>query len=105
MERLGRIDMLLELLDNEPEDLFLNYALGIEYVSAATVVEAEEQFRKVLGLNQNYVAAYYQLGKLYEAKNNHVEALQFYKAGLIKAKLLKDKSLHEFEEAIFMLED
>jgi tetratricopeptide (TPR) repeat protein len=105
MERLGRVDMILELLESNPEDLFLNYALGLEYVSASKFTEATEQFNKVLQLDSTYIPVYYQMGKLSEALSNKEEAIAHYQKGLALAKQKKDKSIHEFEEAIFMLED
>jgi tetratricopeptide (TPR) repeat protein len=107
LKRLARIEMLEQMLEKEPNDLFLNYALGLEYANdLATVANAESQFRAVIELDQNYVAAYYQLGKLFESLLRVPEALEFYKKGLEKARALKDnKSVNEFEEAIFMLED
>lgn len=106
MERLNRIDMLLEMLSKEPEDIFLNYALGIEYVGELDVIQSEIQFKKVLAMNSDYIAAYYQLGKLFESQLKNTKALQFYKLGLEKAKIQKNnKSFNEFSEAIFMLED
>jgi tetratricopeptide (TPR) repeat protein len=105
MERLGRVDMLLELLENDPQDLFLNYALGLEYAGVLKFNEAQQQFKTVLGLDVNYIPCYYQLGKLCEAQSQILEALSYYKQGLEKARQKKDKSVHEFEEAIFLLED
>jgi tetratricopeptide (TPR) repeat protein len=107
MERLGRIDMLIELLRNDTEDVFLNYALGLEYSSdLGTVNEAEQQYKKVLQLNKDYIAAYYQMGKLFESQLKNEQALRYFKDGLAVAKKLNDsKAVNEFEEAIFLLED
>lgn len=106
MERLKRIDMLLEMLSKEPDDVFLNYALGIEYIGELDVVHSEIQFKKVLEMNADYIAAYYQLGKLFESQLKNTEALLYYKLGLEKAKVQKNnKAINEFGEAIFMLED
>lgn len=106
MERLNRIDMLLEMLTKEPNDIFLNYALGIEYVGELDVVQAEFQFKKVLEMEPNYIAAYYQLGKLFESQLKNTEAIEFYKLGLEIARSQKNnKAINEFGEAIFMLED
>ena len=95
------------MLEKEPGDLFLNYALGIEYsAKPLTYPDAESQFKIVLGLNENYIAAYYQLGKLSEALLRAPEAIEYYKKGLEKAIFLKDnKAINEFNEAIFLLED
>ncbi len=95
------------MLLTEPNDIFLNYALGLELVrKPEAFTEAENQFKKVLYLNANYIAALYQLGKLYESLQKNEEALSCFRNGLEKAKALKDnKAINEFGEAIFMLEE
>lgn len=95
------------MLGAEPNDVFLNYALALELTgNEATYLEAEIQFKKVLTLNENYIAALFQLGKLYESHKKNEEALSCFRMGLEKAKILKDnKAVNEFGEAIFMLEE
>ena len=106
MERAGRIDMLLELLQKEPFDTFLNYVLGLEYIEQQDLQRAEIQLKKVVALDEDYIAVYYQLGKLFEGQLRNTEALSYYNTGLEKAKAKKDnKAINEFGEAIFMLED
>lgn len=102
---MSRLESLLELLKSETDDLFLNYALGIEYVALQRHDAAEQQFRKVLALDPGYLGAYYQLGKLLETRNTSA-ALEIYREGLEKAQVKKDnKAVNEFGEAIFLLED
>lgn len=106
MDRLGRIDMLVELLLKEPDDLFLNYALGLEYVAELSLNEAEVQFHKALQIDPDHIPSYYQLGKLFESQLKNDQALRYFKEGLEKAKQQKNnKAINEFGEAIFMLED
>ncbi len=106
MDRLTRIDMVCKLLEQEPNDVFLNYTLGLEHNAELNLVDAETQFKKVIELDKNYIAAYYQLGKLFESQLKNEDALIYFKLGLEKAKELKNnKSANEFEEAIFLLED
>ena len=94
------------MLNDNQNDLFLNYALGVEYFSKNEFTQAEFQFKKTLNIQKDYVAAYYQLGKLFEAQNKISEALAFFKEGLEFAKAQKNnKAVNEFGEAIFMLED
>lgn len=94
------------MLNDNQNDLFLNYALGVEYFSKNEYAQAEFQFKKALSIQNDYVAAYYQLGKLFEAQNKITEALEFFKQGLAFAKTQKNnKAINEFGEAIFMLED
>ena len=103
----ARIESLMSMLEKEPDDLFLNYALGLEYVSDLnTVADAESQFKIVLGLDKNYIPAYYQLGQLFGSLLRIPEALEYYHCGLELAKQQKNnKAINEFGEAIFMLED
>ncbi len=107
MERMNRINSLLSFLEKEPEDPFLNYALGLEYAAdLTTVADAETQFKIVLGIDENYIAAYYQLGQLFASLLRIPESLEYYSKGLEKARLVNDnKAVNEFNEAIFLLED
>jgi tetratricopeptide (TPR) repeat protein len=103
----ARIAKLLAFLKEEPDDIFLQYALGLEYQNDPNLLPlAEQQFRKIIAADENYLAAYYQLGKLHETRGQIAKALEVLKKGLVKAReLKKTKSAAEFEEAIFMLED
>lgn len=106
MERIKRIDALLSMLQAEPKDIFLNYTLGMEYLSENNLNFAEEQFLKVLSIQNDYVPAFYQLGKLYEQKQQNEKAIDILKKGLEHAKTQRNnKAVNEFGEAIFMLED
>lgn len=101
-----RIEQLKTMLAAEPGDLFLNYALGVEYVAQSNWPAALAQFENVLQLNPAYIPAFYQLGKLYEALENSQQALDAYRQGRDLAKIQKNnKALNEFNEAIFMLEE
>lgn len=105
MEKLKRIEALLSMLQTEPNDIFLNYSLAIEYMANNTWDLAEKQLLKVLEIKQDYIPAYYQLGKLHEQQQTE-KALNYFKKGLEFAKEQKNnKAVNEFGEAIFMLED
>lgn len=106
MERSNRIDVILSMLEKEPNDIFLNYSLGLEYVSNNSFSLAEQQFKKVITIQSDYIPVYYQLGKLYELMKNNEEALRILNSGLNYAKTQKNnKAINEFGEAIFMLEE
>ena len=107
MQDDSRIGSLLKMLESEPGDIFLNYALALEYFrSPATVLIGEEQLHKVLKMDPAYVPAYYQLARVYESTGETGKALETYKEGLRYAVEKKDrKAINEFNEAIFMLED
>lgn len=98
--------MLQNMLVNEPNDVFTNYALALEYVSEADYKKAEDQFLKVLEIDRKYLPCYYQLGQLKEKTNETNIALEFYKKGLDLAKEQgNNKAINEINEAIWMLED
>ncbi len=106
MDRYSRKDMVLEMLKTEPNDVFLNYALGIELEANQLFEEAVKQFLKTLAIQTDYFACYYQLGRVAEKMKNEELALEYYKKGLELATLQKDKkAINEFNEAIWLLED
>jgi Tfp pilus assembly protein PilF len=83
MAQNQRIEQLLQFLENEPTDLFLNYALALEY--AADINNTQQallQFEKVLELDMDYIPAFYQLGKLHEALKDNDKALEYYRKGI-----------------------
>ena len=105
MERDNRIEALLVMLQAEPQDVFLNYSLGLEYVATNNFGLAEEQFKKTLKYRSDYIPAYFHLGKLYEQIKNVTEALNCYQIGLEMAKKQNNnKAVNEISEAIFMLD-
>jgi tetratricopeptide (TPR) repeat protein len=106
MEHINRIEALIAMLKAEPKDVFLNYSLGLEYVAEKTLDLALEQFLKVLDFQESYIPVYYQLGKLWEQKEDTENALNYYRKGLEFAMQQKNnKAVNEFREAIFLLED
>lgn len=106
MEKNARIASLKDLLEKEPNDVFLNYVLGIEYQSEGKNESAKTLFLKVLELDPAYIAAYFQLGKLFTELKDTSSALKYLQNGLSLAVEKGDnKAKNEFEEAIFLLED
>lgn len=101
-----RRDSLIEMLEKEPDDLFLNYALAVEFVGEKKYKEAENQFLKTLQLNKEYLPCYYQLGQTAEKLSKEKEALEYYHKGVELAKNQNNnKALNELNEAIWMLDD
>jgi tetratricopeptide (TPR) repeat protein len=101
-----RIASILAMLSAEPDDVFLNYALGLEHIKAGNAEEAKKWLTRSLKLDPGYFTAHYQLGKLAERENDHASAMQWYQTGLeIARQKGQRKAVSEFEEAIFLLED
>ena len=80
-----RLEQLQQMLLQEPNDEFLQYAIAMEYFSASEIQKAIEILEKILSHNKNYLAAYYQLGKCFEAQNKITEAKNIYEQGIVIA--------------------
>ena len=106
MEKLPRKEMIYGMLVKEPNDVFLNYALAMEHLSAEEFKEAEAQLIKVLNINPNYLPCYYQLGQVNEKLGRNDVALTYYRQGIDLAKSQNNnKAIGELNEAIWMLAD
>ncbi|MDZ4711752.1 MAG: tetratricopeptide repeat protein [bacterium] len=100
----SRIEQLQEFLKDDINDSFLKYALALEYVRVKENNTARDCFLKLIKEDENYIASYYQLGKLYESLNEVEKAIEIYKKGIEIAKNIKDaKTLLELQEAYNML--
>jgi len=102
----SRLEQLQQMLLQEPNDEFLQYAIAMEFVSAGEMQKAIDGLEKILNNNKNYLAAYYQLGKCYETQHKITDAKSVYEKGIAIAHAQnKTKTLNELREAIFLLED
>ena len=102
----SRLQHIQEMLKNEPQDSFLNYVLALEYAKTDDVKKAIELIEELLVRNENYLGAYYQLGKYYEQIEQQKSAINTYKKGIVIAQLQNDKkTLGELNEALISLED
>jgi tetratricopeptide (TPR) repeat protein len=100
----SRIEQLQEFLKEDSNDSFLTYALALEYVRVEENDAARDCFLKLIKDDENYLASYYQLGKLYESLNDLENAVGIYKKGIkIAQKSENKKTLLELQEAYNML--
>jgi tetratricopeptide (TPR) repeat protein len=100
----SRIEQLQEYLKEDSNDSFLIYALALEYVRVEKNDTARDCFLKLIEDDENYIASYYQLGKLYESLNEIEKAMEIYKKGIkIAQKSENKKTLLELQEAYNML--
>lgn len=102
----SRLEQLKKMLETEPDDSFLNYALALEYAKNNDMTKAIQVMENIIYLDVNYLGAYYQLGKYYEFIQQTEKAIETYKKGVEIAKLQKNrKTQSELNEAILQLED
>lgn len=103
---MTRIEQLQKMLEQEPDDTFLQYAIAIEHSTAGNLDKALSCLKDVLKNNPDYLAAYYQTGKCYEKLKQFEEAKSIYEKGIeVAQKQNKNKALNELREALFLLED
>jgi tetratricopeptide (TPR) repeat protein len=102
----GRVEQLKKMLETEPHDSFLNYALALEYAGANDYHKAIALLEAIISRDTDYLGAYYQLGKYYELLQQPEKAIQTYKAGIeVAAHQKKRKVELELKEALLQLED
>ncbi len=101
-----RINQIIEFLQEDPKDTFLIYALALEYSKSDTPYLAVQTFKKLIDLHPEYIATYYQLGKLYESLGEKKQATEIYLKGMELAKNdVNKKTYLELKDAYNLLLD
>jgi tetratricopeptide (TPR) repeat protein len=93
---INRIEKLTEMLNDNPTDCFVMFALGLENIKLQNNEAALNLFKKILITDENYSGVYYHLGKLYERLNDTANAEITYEKGLEICKKLKEQ--HNYNE-------
>lgn len=102
----NRLEQLLKFLTESPDDDFLNYALAMEYVGLSDLDNALKLLLNLQEKNPEYLATYYQLGKILELKSDIEEARNMYIKGLeLAIKQKEKKTAAELQSAIDLLDD
>jgi Tfp pilus assembly protein PilF len=79
---MDRMNKLLEMLKNEPQDAFLQHALALEYIKCGDDEKAKDLFENILKTDPAYVGSYYHLGKLLERNGETTRAQMVYETGI-----------------------
>ena len=82
---MSRVDAIRQLLQESPDDTFLLYSLGMELLAAGKAAEAAGQFRRVLELDSQYLAAYRQAAQALRQMGDIASAAQMLRRGLAVA--------------------
>ena len=101
-----RFTMIQEMLKQNPEDSFLHYAVALEFKKHGDLKKAIEMLEELSEKQPDYLATYYQLGKMQEENAQPEKAINTYKKGIDLAKTQNDrKALGELNEALMLLEE
>ncbi len=97
----NRLEKLHEMLEEMPQDIFLNYALAMEYKGLSQHDNALKQLNIVFLLDENHIPNLYQLGVFWMEKSENEKALLYLEKGLHIAKQKKElKTANEFQALI-----
>ena len=101
-----RLELIMDMLEKDPNDPFLLYAVALEYKKIGNFVVAIKQLENLIKSHPQYLGTYYLLGKLYEESDEVAKAIEIYKKGKIIATSIGDhKILGELNEALLLLEE
>ena len=97
---MDRLQLLYNLLADQPDDPFLNHALALEEIKRGRDPEARRLFESLLAQSPDYVGSYYHLGKLLERQGDEQAACEVYERGMAVARTLGDQhALSELQGA------
>lgn len=82
---MSRRDQLQQMLQQSPEDTFLLYALALEERSSGNGEAALSQLDRVLAVDSDYVAAYFQKGQILAGLGRDEQARQVLQEGVAVA--------------------
>lgn len=105
MNTTSRLEQLLEFYREDPNDPFNIYALAMEYWNT-DVQKTKYYLEGLLKWHPNYLATYYQAGKLFGELEEYEKALEIYQLGQKLADALGNaRTLDELKRAEQMIRD
>jgi thioredoxin-like negative regulator of GroEL len=77
--------MLEQFVEKNPLDAFGRYGLAMECMKEGDLAAAETHFKQLIAGHADYVAAYYQYGRMLAAGNRVAEARKILAEGVLRA--------------------
>jgi tetratricopeptide (TPR) repeat protein len=103
---LNRLQLLRQMEEKNNSDAFVKYAIALELINAADYSGAAANFEWLLTNQPDYIATYYQYGRLLALLGETERALKIYQFGIEKALLANDtKTANELRAALEEAED
>ena len=78
----NRLDILKQMVGQDPKNGFARYGLAMEYNNRGDLDQALAEFRTLLQQDENYTAAYYHGGQVLEKLGRLDEARAMYEKGI-----------------------
>ncbi len=100
-----RLEQLRSMLLEEPNDVFLHYAIALELKSINNKPAAMMQLNRLLDIEPGHIPGHYQLALLFAEMERRQEAIEKATAGMLLADDQRDlKALREFRELLQRVE-
>ena len=92
-------EQIQKLLDLEPSDPFMLYAMAQDYAKTNEHEEAVEFYKKTIDADEHYNYAYYHMARSLEALGRNEDAAAILDAGLLAAQQSNDgKAISEISQ-------
>ena len=100
----NRLEILLNMIANNPQDSFARYGLAMEYANSGDLERAVAEYRTLIGFNPDYSAAYFHGGQALEKLGRVEEAREVYEKGIEATSRTGDQHTRsELQAALDML--
>jgi tetratricopeptide (TPR) repeat protein len=103
MVDVSRVTALQEILNQNPNDAFARYALGLEYSGAGDAEAALKQFEKLLAAHPDYTNGYFMSAQTLDRVGRTTEARAMLQKGIESARRTNNR--HAQGEMEAMLEE
>lgn len=101
-----RMDQLRSMLDEEPGDVFLRYAIALELRRAGRPDQAIDDLRGLLNDEPGHLASYHQLALMLSEVGRIRDAVHTCEAGMLQCLVAGDRKAHaEMAELLEQLRD
>ena len=87
---MSRREQLQSMLQSEPDDVFLNYALAKAFIEEGRVDDGLAQFRRTLELDPDHVASYFQMAQVLATEGDIDESRRVVSQGIDVARKVGD---------------
>jgi len=105
MKSEKRLQELLQMLENEPDDAFLIYAVAMEYRKSEPA-KALQILERLAATQPDYTATYYHLAEMYRQAGRNNEAIATYEKGITICQKMQDRhALNELQRAYRQWQD
>lgn len=101
-----RLEELQNMLIEDPNDVFVNYAVGLELFKTGDLEKAIEHMVALIKEHSAYIPAYFRLGQWYAEQDEMEMASEILKKALVLAHAIYDtKAAQEIQELLLFIED